>query len=268
MKKAEDRKKSAIPKLEGKTKPYVMAHRGNSSACPENTLAAFRRAITDGADIIETDLHLTRDDVFVCIHDDAVDRTTDGSGKVSDMTLADIKHLSAGIGHPNYLSESVPTLQETASVIPENVALALELKTDRFLEERVIRHLVSELERSGIFKRTVALSFSLPRLETVTRVCPELYTGWITLTGNRPIHGPDMLGPYWPLLIKNPLYVMTAHRRNQAVCPLDTVPDSRLWFYLLLRCDAVITNNTEITCNRLKKLRDEYLFKQIDRRAV
>ncbi len=69
--------------IPGKTKPYIMAHRGNRTACPENTLAAFRRAITDGADILETDLHLSADQVFVCIHDPTVDRTTDGSGAVA-----------------------------------------------------------------------------------------------------------------------------------------------------------------------------------------
>ena len=61
--------------LPGKTKPYVMAHRGNKVKFPENTISAFRQAVNDGADIIETDLHMTSDGHFVCIHDDKVDRT-------------------------------------------------------------------------------------------------------------------------------------------------------------------------------------------------
>ena len=65
--------------IAGKPKPYVMAHRGNRVACPENTLAAFQRALDEGADILETDLHVTADDVFVCIHDATLDRTTNGS---------------------------------------------------------------------------------------------------------------------------------------------------------------------------------------------
>lgn len=247
------RKKNAIPELEGKTKPYVMAHRGNQTACPENTLASFRRAIKDGADIIETDIHLTRDDVFVCIHDPTVDRTTDGSGQVADMTLAELKSLSAGPRHEGFASEKIPTLKETAEIIPENMALALELKTDRFLEEAVCKKLVLELETENIFERSVILSFSLPQLETMQRACPDIYVGWITLTEKKPIKGPHMLGPYWEIFLKNPLYVLKAHLQRQAVCPLDTTPDSRLWLYRLMGCDAVITDNPESTCRRLHK---------------
>src|SRR5512136_2944979 len=102
--------------IPGRPKPYVMAHRGNQVACPENTLAAFRRALADGADIIETDLHLTADGVFVCIHDGMVDRTTDGHGAVAEMTLAQIKTLSASCGRPEFAAERVPTLAETAAL--------------------------------------------------------------------------------------------------------------------------------------------------------
>ena len=66
--------------LAHKVKPYVMAHRGNRVACPENTLASFRRALADGADLLETDLHLSSDGRLVCIHDATVDRTTNGKG--------------------------------------------------------------------------------------------------------------------------------------------------------------------------------------------
>lgn len=246
-------RQNAIPELPGKTKPYVMAHRGNQTACPENTLAAFQRAVSDGADIIETDIHLTIDDVFVCIHDPTVDRTTNGTGPVAEMPLAGLKALSAGTQRPGYESERIPTLKETAGMIPENMALALELKTDRFLEEDVCDKLVSELKTENIFDRSVILSFSLPQIETVQRVCPDIYVGWITLTERRPIKGPHMLGPYWKIFWKNPFYVAKAHMQHQAVCPLDTAPDRRLWLYRLLGCDAVITDNPETTCRRLGK---------------
>ena len=81
--------------LPGKKKPYVMAHRGNKVLFPENTISAFRQAVDDGADIIETDLHMTSDGHFVCIHDDKVDRTTDGSGFVAEMTLSELRTHNA-----------------------------------------------------------------------------------------------------------------------------------------------------------------------------
>ena len=68
-----------------------MAHRGNRTLFPENTLAAFTQAFRDGADILETDLHLSAEGDFICIHDATVDRTTNGSGEVKNLKLAEIK---------------------------------------------------------------------------------------------------------------------------------------------------------------------------------
>jgi len=124
--------------LVGKPKPYVMAHRGNRVVCPENTLAAFQRALDEGADILETDLHLTADGVFVCIHDATVDRTTNGTGAVSAMTLTEIKTLSAADGNPEFETERVPMLAELTAILPPGVPLALELKSDQFLVTRVM----------------------------------------------------------------------------------------------------------------------------------
>jgi glycerophosphoryl diester phosphodiesterase len=242
---------TAVLTLVGKVKPYVMAHRGNRVACPENTLASFQRALADGADILETDLHLSADEQFMCIHDGTVDRTTDGHGEVAKMTLAELKALSASYGRAEFQAERIPTLAEVAAILPANVAIALELKTDRFLGPAVCRALVAELERTGIRGRTAVLSFALPRVQAIQAVAPEIPAGWITITRAWPLAGVQLLGPFWPLLLVNPLYVWIAHRRGQIVCPLDPTPDGRLGWYRALRCDVVLTDNPEATCRRL-----------------
>lgn len=234
----------AIP---GKPKPYLLAHRGNRVRCPENTLAAFRQALADGADALETDLHLTADGVFVCIHDATVDRTTDGRGPVAGMTLAKLKTLSASYGRPEFQAERVPTLAELAAILPADVALALELKTDRFLEQPVAQRLVDELRAAGVLERTVILSFSLTRVQAVQAAAPDLPIGWITLSRAWPTRGVQLLGPIWPLLLLNPLYPWLAHRRGQLVAPLDPTPDRRLWLYKLLRCDAILSDDPAST---------------------
>lgn len=239
--------------LPGKTKPYLMAHRGNRVTCPENTLAAFRRAITEGADIVETDLHLTADGTFVCIHDATVDRTTDGSGAVAGMTLQELKALSAAYGRPEFAAERIPTLAELATLLPGDVALALELKTDRFLEPQVCRRLVAELEQHGIDDRTVVLSFSLLRIQAVQTVAPGMPIGWITLSRPWPLREAQLLGPFWSLLLLNPFYVRLAHAQGQLVCPLDPQPDPRLWLYRWLGCDAVLTDDPGSTRKALKE---------------
>jgi glycerophosphoryl diester phosphodiesterase len=235
----------------GKPKPYIMAHRGNRVLCPENTEAAFRQAFADGADILETDLHLTADQEFVCIHDSTVDRTTDGTGAVAEMTLSQLKALSASYGRPEFRSERVPTLEELTSMLPNEVALALELKTDRFLEADTCKRLVAELDRSGVRQRTVVLSFSLERLRGVQAAAPGFPAGWITLFRALPLAGVHMTGPLWPMLLMNPLYVWLAHRAGQLVAPLDPTPDSRLWLYRALRCDAVLTDDPASTAKAL-----------------
>jgi glycerophosphoryl diester phosphodiesterase len=240
----------AVP---GKIKPYLMAHRGNRALCPENTLAGFHQALADGADILETDLHLTADGAFVCIHDATVDRTTNGSGPVREMTLEEIKALSAARGWPTFSSECIPTLAELAGILPPDVALALELKTDRFLEPQVCQQLAGELACTGIRQRTVVLSFSLDRVRAVQAVAPDIPIGWITISSPRPLREAQLLGPFWPLLLLNPLYIQLAHARGQLVCPLDPNPDRRLWLYRLLGCDAVLSDDPGATARALRR---------------
>lgn len=237
--------------LPGREKPYVMAHRGNRTACPENTLAAFRRALEDGADVLETDLWLSRDGAFVCIHDATLERTTDGAGPVEARTLAELKALSASCGRPEYAGERIPTLADVASLLPPDRGLALELKSDRFLDPEVGRRLAGELSALGVLPRCVVLSFSRARLDAVREGAPALPAGWITLKKACPAGGVELLGPFWPLLLLNPLYVLCAHRRGQAVAPLDPTPDARLGLYRLLGCDAVLSDDPGATVRRL-----------------
>ena len=77
--------------------PWIIAHRGASGYTPENTMAAFERAVQLGAGFIETDLHLTRDARFVAIHDDTLERTSNGRGSVRDHTLAELRALDVGL---------------------------------------------------------------------------------------------------------------------------------------------------------------------------
>jgi glycerophosphoryl diester phosphodiesterase len=231
-----------------------MAHRGNRVLCPENTLASFVKAFEEGTDILETDLHLSADGVFMCIHDATVDRTTDGSGAVAEKTLAELKSLSASYRFNGFERERIPTLAETTSILPAGVGLALELKTDRFLEPEVCTRLVAELRDAGVLSRTIVLSFSLPRLQTVQAVEPAIPMGWITMAKLSPHADPEVLGPFWPAVFLNPFYVRRAHQRGQLVCPLDPTPDSRLWYYKWLGCDAIVTDNPGATLQAMRRI--------------
>ncbi len=109
----------------------VVGHRGNNRFAPENTLVSYEQALEAQAPIMELDLHRSKDGVVILIHDDTVDRTTNGSGEVKDMTLAQLKTLDAGLWKdPKYTGETVPTFQETAELCKGRAIMMLDLKAD------------------------------------------------------------------------------------------------------------------------------------------
>ncbi len=113
----------------------IFAHRGSSGTHPENTLPAFAEAVRLGADGIELDVQMTKDQQLIVMHDEEVDRTTDGKGAIKDETLAEIKKLNAGSWFDEkYSSTKVPTLKEVLDLlVARNFRgiLAIELKTDK-----------------------------------------------------------------------------------------------------------------------------------------
>src|SRR5438105_2353760 len=96
---------------------WVVGHRGAMGYCPENTMASFERALALGADWIELDVHLSRDGELIVIHDETLDRTTNGHGLVRDHTLAELKQLDAGDG------QQIPTLDEVLTWAAERQAM-------------------------------------------------------------------------------------------------------------------------------------------------
>lgn len=231
-----------------------MAHRGNRVLFPENTIAAFRQAFTDGADNLETDLHLSSDGEFICIHDARVDRTTDGKGEVKDLSLKELKSLRTLDSQSLPTEYQIPSLVETLNALPETMALALELKTDRFLEPEICKRLGFVLKENRILERTIALSFSLPRLLALKKSIPEIPVGWISMTRLLPDKPVDLIGVFWPIFYLNPWYVTSAHRQGMFVCPLDPAPDTRLKFYLRKNADAVLSDDPGKTRKLLDNL--------------
>ena len=240
------------PAHPNRPRPLVMAHRGCRARAPENTLAAFRLAVAEGADLIETDLHLTADGAFVCLHDPTLERTGGVAVAAADVTLEELKSHSVSCGMPGFAGERVPSLGELLELLPPDVGLALELKTDRFLEPGVGKALGALLRRSSALDRTAVLSFSFARCRAVKREVPEIRAGYITMKGDLPPEGEaEMVGPAWPVLLANPLYPWLAHRRGLFVAPLDETPDRLLGYYRAIGCDAVLTNDPAATLRRL-----------------
>lgn len=112
-----------------KNKVLSVAHRGASGTAPENTIAAFQKAIEQKADFLELDIHLSKDSIPVVIHDKSVDRTTDGTGKIREMTMDEIKKCDAGIKTgKQFTGEKIPTLEEVIKLVNGQAILLIEIK--------------------------------------------------------------------------------------------------------------------------------------------
>lgn len=163
------------------TGPLVIAHRGGAGLRPENTLEAFRHAVALGADWLELDVHLTADGEVVVIHDETVDRTTDGKGSVHDMTLAQIKSLDAGYrwtadGGRTFPYRdrglSVPTLDEVLAAFPETPIL-IELKDD---DPALAEAVAARIRRHEAGDRVMVASFHDRTLQHFRAIAPGIAT--------------------------------------------------------------------------------------------
>ena len=123
----------------------ICAHRGAMESHPENTLAAFKEAIRLSAHMIEFDVQMTKDSQLVIMHDASVDRTTNGTGFVRELTLEEIKTLDAGSWKSEkYIGEKIPTLKETLEIMPNNIWLNIHLKGGEALGMATAKVLISE----------------------------------------------------------------------------------------------------------------------------
>ena len=237
-------------------RPFVMAHRGASALLPENTLAAFQRALDDGADVLETDLRFTRDDEIVLIHDETLERTLEGEGPVRDYSLAEIQQCRVrGMPPESGQPADAPTLQALIELTQAGVPLALELKDPLFSQPKYAQQLIQLLGDYGVLERCAIISFSLERLLAVKAHYPGLAAGWITMSNLSPNHPVEFVGPFWPLMFLNPFYIARARRLGKIVCPLDPLPDARLGLYLRWGLEVVLTDNPAQTRQALANKR-------------
>ncbi len=166
-------------KFKAKNKILITGHRGNPSVFPENTAASFQSAVACGVDMVKTDIHLTKDNVLIIMHDDDVSRTTDGTGLIREKTYSEIKKLNAGTKEQ---PAQVPTLREFLEYCAEipNLLLNLEFKVylDDEGQQRVqytVNETVKMCKELGLEDRIMFNSFDAFVLEYVYRTYGKKY---------------------------------------------------------------------------------------------
>jgi len=168
--------------------PKLVGHRGALEVAPENTLASFRRAVDDGVDVVEMDVRLSADGYVVVMHDGTVDRTTDGTGVVSEMSLAVLKGLDAGSWFDaRYAGERIPTLAEVLAWARGKVGLMLELKYHPYgsFDPALVPKVLDLIARAGVSEQVVFISYQPAALQQVRAQAPDFSVGHLTFLDRR-----------------------------------------------------------------------------------
>ena len=259
----EDREEDAVMNV---------AHAGGKFLRPENTVEAVEHAVEVGADAVEIDLHLSADERIVVIHDETVDRTTDGEGRVDKMTVEEMKQLDAGYAFPPPLTEGfeehqerydhvpddddlfrgegieIPTFVEVLEALPNDFPLVLGVKRGSAPPER-LAELLREYDR---VEHTVVGGFDDTYLEDVRRVIPEVETGLgagksrqflLTLRANERRYEPPAEVLFPPHDLVRESFVERAHRNGIRMIPWTINDRDELKRFVEMGADGVITDD-------------------------
>jgi glycerophosphoryl diester phosphodiesterase len=246
-----------------KDSPQIVAHRGASGYAPEATLEAYRIALQMSADFVEADVHKTRDGSIVCIHDPEVSRTTNGKGRVADLTISDLKLLDSGSwfnkGNPGkarqeFVGLRIPTLQEIMDLLKENEAgIYVEIKNPELYSPDFESSLVTLVKRNDFESRVLFLSFNPQSLVKTKSLAPSIPTALlIAKLAEDPVQASlDIMADEVAIRydLANSDLIHAAHKKGLSVSVWTVDEPEDIRRMINLGVDRIITNYPD----RLKK---------------
>lgn len=244
-------------------RPLIVAHRGSSAGAPENTLAAFSRAFTEGADAIELDVRLSGDGEAVVIHDRLLDRTTNGHGPVAGGSLGELRTLSAGAWfHRRFATERIPTLVEVFGILPEDGGINIELKSDRGHGRSwgLVDRCCDLIIKHGMSERALVSSFNRRYLARARRTEPSIPIGLlyhpVLHAARSPVSLAASLGARYLVLNGSRLrrrIVSAAHAHGILLAEYTVNTHNRLDRALRFGDDAIITDVPSMVSQVLRR---------------
>jgi len=245
----------------GKFPVMVIAHRGFSGIAPENTMIAFKKGMEAGSDMIELDVRLSKDGEVVVIHDETLERTTSGRGRVIDLTLDELKKLDAGSKfYSSFSGEKIPALREVLEMAHRKVLVNIELKKGDYgrwtifdLADRALR----EIEKVGIVDRVLFSSFDPSVLERFVKV-----NAWIPVAYlyNKPWNSPREVTegkPFSTLTCRKTVLtrenISRAHQEGIRIGVYTLNTEEEMGKFIDLKVDAIITDYPDRLINILQK---------------
>ena len=155
----------------------ILAHRGASGTAPENTIAAFKKALVDGCDGFEFDVQQTKDGEIVVFHDWTLERTSNGNGYLRNHTLEELKKLDVGSWfNDNFKGEKIPTLEETLNIIPDDKLINIELKEEHSIERGTEKKVLDIIKKYPT-KNIIVSSFSHNLLKNLKELDNSIKVG-------------------------------------------------------------------------------------------
>ncbi len=228
-----------------------IAHRGASGNFPENTVCAFRAAIDAGAEMCELDVQLSRDGAIVVIHDETVERTTDGKGEVAELTLEELKRLDAGAKFKGgaVKGERIPTLDEVFSATSGKCGLNIELKAGG------LEHQVAQIMQArNALADSIVSSFDWEYLKNIQQLHFNIRVGLLAeekpvdLMMNAVAMRAHSINPRWDMVTSD--LCKAAHERGLKVYTWTVDADARMRALIACGVDGIMTNYPE----RLRKV--------------
>ncbi len=231
--------------------PLIFAHRGASAHAPENTLAAFRLAVGHNADGIELDAKLSADGIVVIMHDQKVDRTTDGTGMVASLTAAQMQRLDAGSHFSEAFSkESVPTLEEVFEAVAKQLYINIELTNYASPMDGLPVQVAHLVKKHNLMDRVMISSFHPMNLIRFHRLLPSVPVGLLTQGGNAGKWARSWVGRIFPQDALHPYYsdvdarlVEQCHRHAKKVNVWTVNSSEEICRLLGLKVDGIITDD-------------------------
>jgi len=229
--------------------PFMVSHRGARALAPENTLAGVSGAIDRGAVFIEVDVQRSADGVLVVIHDNTVDRTTDGTGKVGELTYDEIGRLDAGSHFSTeFAGEPIPTLDAILELVAaKQVTLVLEAKSPE-LYPGIEQQIAEALQRFEVQDRVIVISFDHDWLERFHEAAPQVRLGelWTWMRRSRPLPMTRLVDVYWPSVIVDPTLVKRAHAQGYEVVVWTVNNPWAMKLLLWLGVDGITTDRPDL----------------------
>jgi glycerophosphoryl diester phosphodiesterase len=241
-------------------RPIVIAHRGDKSFAPENTLAAFKLAAEKGADAIEFDVKLTADGQVIVLHDQKVDRTTNGTGNVSRLTSAALQELDAGAWFSEqFRGERIPKLEEVFETVGKRLYLNVELTNYATPGDNLVVKVVELVKKQKLQDRTLFSSFFIRNLKMARTLLPEVPRGLLTMPGLLGFWGrtfgwrADYFALHPALSDMNPGLVQRVHAKGKRVHVWTVNSEEDMKRMIGLEIDAIFTDDPGLALHLLGK---------------